>query len=153
MVNRIKVEGGYTMLEISLLFSNKILERNAFVCTIYELKKDKGIFLKDLLFYYSLAIFRTTENQSLEHIYTKIRKEVNDMLLYLINTGFVKIIGLNTLDILLSKVVVTELGKNYVENLESFYFMRIREEVKLLKKEYPVLIKNNFIEVGMYDDN
>lgn len=110
-------------LEIDLLFDNKTLNIFQYLCILHYSRihfNIKKISFEQILFYHTLIYFNENNiNFPLINIYLRNKKNLNSMIIYLSNLGFIRTEGNITTPMNKLTVSITESGCNTVVFWES----------------------------------
>lgn len=128
-------------LEIDLLFDNKKLDVFQYLCILHYSRTHfnmKKLSFEQLLFYYTIIYFYENKiNFPLINIYLRNKKNLNAMVIYLSNLGFINIEGDVTTPTNKLKISITELGQTTMTFWESIELKTQCENIQSVIRRYP----------------
>lgn len=108
-------------VEIDLLFDNKKLDAMKYLLIIYQIKmkSNRRISFEELLYYYTLLYYESNKYKvPLINKYMRDKKNINEIIIYLENLGFINLHGKISSRIQQLKISITDFGMDSIETWE-----------------------------------
>lgn len=126
--------------ELDLLFENGKLDLLKYLGILYKVKDRKNaskLTFEQLLYYYSI-LFLENKDDDIPMIYEYLRdkKEINSIIIYLENLGFVKIYGSISIRLDKLKVVITKEGIKFIDSEQSKNIKKYLEQISITMDKY-----------------
>lgn len=127
-------------IEIDLLFDNKKLDALKYLMIIYQLKmkSNKKVSFEELLYYYTLLYYESNMYQvPLINKFMRDKKNINEIIIYLENLGFINLHGMISSRIQQLKISITDFGIDSIETWELEILDSYSEIIQKYIKNYP----------------
>lgn len=127
--------------EIELLFNNKSLEIVKFLTYMYVLKgRRKYVKIEEYVYYemvHALEYENLKVNENLRYKYFKINTLIREIIIYLEHCKYISISSEKASTIYELLINVEDKGKRILLDLQSKYFIELREEINNMKSNKP----------------